>query len=301
MTFLITGATGFIGKKLAHGLLARGDAVNYLGRTRSGQLDSRVAYHPWNNVKELPPLNSVPRLDAIVHLAGEPIGQRWTRAAKKRIYASRVEGTRQLVTAIGKLQYKPKVLVSASAIGYYGDRGDETLIERSAWGNGFLTEVCRDWEREALRAREFGLRVVTPRFATVLGREGGALPKMLAPFRLGLGGKFGDGRQWMSWIHIDDLLRLVLFAVENQAVSGALNASSPRPVTNAEFTRTLASALRRPAVLPVPKIVLKLALGELASLFLGSLRVLPQATEQTGFRFEHPKLAGTLRDLVRAV
>jgi hypothetical protein len=298
MTFLITGATGFIGKKLAHRLLVRGDAVNYLGRERNSQLDSRVAYHPWSNLKELPPLNTMPRLDAIVHLAGEPIAQRWTQAAKKRIYTSRVEGTRQLVTAIGRLRHKPAVLVSASAIGYYGDRGDETLIERSAWGNGFLTDVCRDWEREALRAREFGLRVVTPRFATVLGREGGALPKMLPPFRLGLGGKLGDGRQWISWIHIDDLLRLVLFAVENRAVHGALNASSPKPVTNAEFTRTLATALQRPAILPVPKIVLKLALGELAGLLLGSLRVLPQATEQAGFRFERPKLAGALASLL---
>jgi hypothetical protein len=298
MTFLITGATGFIGKKLAHLLLARGDAVNYLGRRRSPELDSRVAYHPWNNVNEPPPLNSVPRLDAIVHLAGEPIAQRWTSAAKKRIHNSRVEGTRQLVTAIGKLRYKPAVLVSASAIGYYGDRGDETLVERSPWGVGFLPDVCREWEREALRAREFGLRVVTPRIATVLGREGGAMPKMLAPFRLGLGGKFGDGRQWMSWIHTDDLLRLLLFAIENQKVTGALNGSSPRPVTNAEFTRTLAAALRRPAILPIPKIVLKLALGEMANLFFDSLRVLPEATQQAGFRFKQPKLAGALHSLL---
>lgn len=298
MTFLITGASGFIGKKLANLLLARGDAVNYLGRERSPHLDSRIAYHPWHNVLEPPPLNSVPRLDAIVHLAGESIAQRWTRPAKKRIYSSRVDGTRQLVTAIGALRHKPSVLISASAIGYYGDRGDETLIERSPWGVGFLTEVCRDWEREALHAREFGLRVVTPRFATVLGREGGALPKMLKPFRLGLGGKLGDGRQWMSWIHIDDLLRLLLFAIENQAVSGALNATSPKPVTNAEFTRTLAAALHRPAILPVPRIALKLALGEMASIVLGSVRVLPEAAKQAGFRFERPKLAGALNNLL---
>jgi uncharacterized protein (TIGR01777 family) len=298
MTFLITGATGFIGKKLTHLLLARGDAVNYLGRERSPQLDSRVAYHPWPNVNEPPPLNSVPRLDAIIHLAGEPIAQRWTTAAKRRIQSSRVEGTRQLVTAIGNLRYKPTVLVSASAIGYYGDRGDETLVERSPWGVGFLPEICREWEREALRAREFGLRVVTPRFGIVLGREGGALPKMLAPFRLGLGGRLGDGRQWMSWIHIGDLLRLLLFAVENQAANGALNASSPKPVTNAEFTRTLAAELRRPAILPTPKVALKLAFGEMANLFFDSLRVLPQATEQAGFRFEQPKLAGALRNLL---
>ena len=298
MTFLITGATGFIGKNLVHRLLARGDAVNYLGRQGSSQLDSRAAYHPWNNVEEVPPLDSMPRLDAVVHLAGEPIAQRWTQSAKKRIYTSRVEGTRQLVKAIGRLRHKPAVLVSASAIGYYGDRGDETLIERSAWGNGFLTGVCRDWEREALRAREFGLRVVTPRFATVLGREGGALPRMLAPFRLGLGGKFGDGRQWISWIHLEDLLRLLLFAIENPAVSGAINASSPKPVTNAEFTRTLADALHRPAILSVPKIALRLALGEMSTVLLGSLRVLPQRTEQMGFRFEQQKLAGALANLL---
>lgn len=298
MTFLITGATGFIGKKLVHRLLARGDSVNYVGRERSVELDSRAAYHPWKDVKELPPLDSMPRLDAVVHLAGEPIAQRWTRPAKKRIYTSRIEGTRQLVSAIGRLRHKPTVLVSASAIGYYGDRGDETLIERSAWGNGFLTGVCRDWEREALRAREFGLRVVTPRFATVLGREGGALPSMLAPFRFGLGGKFGDGRQWMSWIHIEDLLRLMLFGIENPAVSGAINASSPRPVTNAEFTRTLAGTLHRPAILSVPKMALRLALGEMSTVLLGSLRVLPQTTEQLGFRFEQPKLAKALANLL---
>ena len=298
MTFLITGATGFIGKEFVHRLLVRGDAVNYLGRERSSQLDSRAAYHPWKDVKELPPLDSMPRLDAIVHLAGEPIAQRWTRSAKKRIYTSRAEGTRQLVKAIGRLRHKPSVMVCASAIGYYGDRGDETLIERSAWGNGFLTDVCRDWEREALRAREFGLRVVTPRFATVLGRGGGALPRMLTPFRLGLGGKFGDGRQWMSWIHIEDLLRLLLFAIETPAVSGAINASSPRPVTNAEFTRTLAAALHRPAILSVPKMALRLALGEMSTVLLGSLRVLPQTTEQVGFRFEQPKLAGALANLL---
>jgi hypothetical protein len=298
MTFLITGATGFIGKKLVDRLLARGDAVNYLGRQRSSQLDSRAAYHPWNTVTELPPLDSMPRLDAVVHLAGEAIAQRWTRSAKKRIYTSRVEGTRQLVRAIGRLRHKPTVLVSASAIGYYGDRGDETLIERSPWGNGFLSGVCRDWEREALHAREFGLRVVTPRFATVLGREGGALPRMLAPFRFGLGGRFGDGRQWISWIHLEDLLRLLLFAIENPAVSGAINASSPRPVTNAEFTRTLAAALDRPAFLSVPEMALRLALGEMSSVLLGSLRVLPQRTEQMGFRFEQPKLAKAVANLL---
>jgi uncharacterized protein (TIGR01777 family) len=299
VNFLITGATGFVGKTLVDRLLARGDTVNYLARKRSEQLDSRTAYHFWKT-GELPPLTSVPRLDAIVHLAGETIAQRWTSDARKRIYDSRVEGTRQLVTALANLAHKPEVLVSASAIGYYGDRADEMLTEDSASGSGFLAEVCRDWEREALRAREFGVRVVTLRFAMVLGRDGGTLARMLTPFRLGVGGKLGSGRQWMSWIHMNDLIRLLIFAAEHPEVSGALNAASPNPVTNAEFTRALARAVHRPAILPAPKIVLTAALGEMATLLFDSLRVLPKATEQAGFKFEEPELAGALAGLVRS-
>jgi hypothetical protein len=239
-------------------------------------------------------MNSVPRHDAIVHLLGEPIMQRWTDEAQKRIYSSRVEGTRQLVSAIAELKYKPRVLVSASAVGYYGNRGDEILTENSTPGSGFLADVCRDWEREAVRAGELGLRVVTVRIAPVLGREGGALPQMLKTFRLGLGAKFGSGRQWMPWIHVEDLIRLFVFAAKSEAVSGALNGGSPNPVTNAEFTRTLAKALSRPAFFKVPDFGLKLALGEMADFLLDSLRVVPTAVEKAGFSFEHPQLAGAL-------
>lgn len=299
MNYLVTGATGFIGSKLVNTLLAAGQRVNYLGRTRSKKLDSRAAFHCWN-VGEKPPLNSVPRLDTVIHLAGEPIAQRWTEQAKQRIYDSRVVGTRDLVSAIGELKHKPTTFVCASAIGYYGTRGDEILTEQSKPGTGFLADLCIRWEQEAAKAREFGLRVVSIRIAVVLGREGGALSKMLTPFRLGLGAKLGSGRQWTSWIHVDDLVRLFIFAAENSAIDGWLNGAAPSPVTSAEFTKTLAGVLRRPAPWSIPKFALKLGLGELGDVMLDSLRVLPSATEQAGFQFKYGDLRKALEDCMRA-
>jgi uncharacterized protein len=297
MNYLITGASGFIGRKLVHILLSEGHSINYLGRRRSPSLDSRAAFHSWNP-GERPPLNSVPSVDVIVHLAGEPVAQRWTPDVKQRIYTSRVEGTRHLVSAIGELRHKPAVLVSASAVGYYGDRGDEVLTETSAPGADFLAKLCVDWEREATRAREFGVRVVRIRIGIVLGRGGGALKQMMTPFRLGIGGRLGSGRQWMPWIHVDDLLRLFMFAASNSSIEGALNGSSPEPVTNAEFTRSLAHELHRPAIFPVPKFALKIALGELANYLFASLRVMPEATKQSGFEFTHPALGRALKALL---
>lgn len=294
MDYLITGATGFIGKRLVQQLLSGGNEVNYLGRKRSKILDSRAAFYCWNP-GEPAPLSSVPTMDAIIHLAGEPIAQRWTDAAKRRIYASRVDATRELVTAIGELKHKPAVLVSGSAVGYYGDRGEEVLTESSVPGNGFLADLCVQWEREAVRAREFGVRVAPIRTATVLGREGGALKKMLTPFRLGIGGTFGSGKQWMPWIHIDDLVRLLIFAAGTDSVSGPLNGGSPQPVTNTQFTHALAQALHRPAVLPVPRFALKLALGEMAEFLFSSARVIPEATERSSFEFKYPQLDAALR------
>jgi uncharacterized protein len=297
MTYLITGATGFLGKKLIDVLLGRGDSVNYMGRAQSRHIDSRAAYHPWNGVDE-PPMNAVPRVDAVIHLLGEPIAQRWSADVKKRIRESRIDSTRQLVSAIARLPHKPSTLVCASAVGYYGNRGDEVLTENSGTGSGFLAEVCQDWEREARRGQEAGLRVVTVRIATVLGMEGGALPKMLVPFRLGLGGPFGDGSQWLSWIHAEDLINLFCFAAENENASGPLNGSSPQPVTNLVLTRTLAKALHRPALFPAPKFALRLALGEMADMLFDSLRVLPEATERAGFTFRYPELSGALANLL---
>ena len=297
MNYLITGASGFIGSKLVQRLLSTGHSVDYLGRKRSARIDSRAAFHCWE-AGEKPPLNSVPTVDAIVHLAGEPVGQRWTAEVKQRIYRSRVEGTRQLVSAIGELPHKPAALVTASAVGYYGDRGDEVLTERSAPGNDFLAKLCIDWEREAARAREFGVRVIRIRAGIVLGREGGALQQMLTPFRLGIGGRLGKGRQWMPWIHVDDVVRLFMHAAENLSIDGVLNGTSPQPVTNAEFTHRLAYALHRPAILPVPKFALKSAFGELADYMFASLRAMPEATKQSGFEFTYPELGGALSALL---
>jgi hypothetical protein len=183
-------------------------------------------------------------------------------------------------------------------VGYYGNRGEEVLTESSGTGSGFLPEVCQEWEREARQAREAGLRVVSIRIAAVLGTEGGALPKMLTPFQLGLGGRFGDGRQWMPWIHTDDLIELFRFAAENENASGVLNGSSPHPVTNREFTRQLARAVHRPAIFPVPQFALRLAFGEMADMLFDSQRVIPQAAERAGFVFRYPQLDGALAQLL---
>lgn len=299
MTYLITGATGFIGSKLVRQLVANGDSVNYLARKRSSKFDSQVSFHHWD-LKDEAPLNSVPRVDAIIHLTGEPVAQRWTDEVKNRIYESRVRGTRNLVAAIGRLRHRPEVLISASAVGYYGSRGDEVLTERSGPGANFLAKVCVDWEAEAVKARLLGLRVVPIRFATVLGREGGAFPLMAKPARFGLGATFGDGKQWMSWIHVKDLLDLLVFSAGNAGVTEALNGTSPEPVTNAVFTRALGEALHRPAVLRIPKFALRAALGEMSQFLFDSLRVVPEAVQQAGFQYRFRSLREAFGELVRA-
>lgn len=297
MNYLLTGATGFVGSKLVDTLLHEGDSVNYLGRKRSKSLDSRAAFHHWDGLS-LPPLDTIAKVEAVVNLAGEPISQRWSKDVKERIYESRVEGTRQLVKAMGQLRDKPSVLVSASAVGYYGERGDEILTEASRVGVGFLADVSSDWEKEAVRAREFGVRVVLIRIAVVLGKNGGALKPMLVPFRLGIGGKFGNGQQWMPWIHLEDLTDLLRFAAQNSNVEGPLNASAPNPITNREFTHAMAKAVHRPAIMPVPKFALNALLGELAGSVVGSQRVVPARTQAAGFQFKHPDIGATLRELV---
>jgi uncharacterized protein (TIGR01777 family) len=247
--------------------------------------------------RHAPPAESLREADVIIHLAGEPVAQRWTAEAKRRIRESRVVGTRNLVEALAALPRRPEALICASAIGYYGSRGDEILTESSAPGSGFLPEVCVAWEKEAQAAEALGIRVVRVRTGLVLAADGGALQRMLPPFRMGVGGRLGSGRQWMSWIHLEDLTGLFQFAVESQ-VRGPLNAVAPHAVTNSDFTRELARALRRPAVFPVPEFALRLLFGEMADVLLASQRVAPAAAEAAGFRFRFPQLAPALEGLL---
>lgn len=298
MKITVTGATGFIGKRLVERLLEQGHAVHIVGRTARTPLPSNVQFSLWNAVAGEPPAECVMEADAVVHLAGEPVSQRWTPEVKRRIWSSRVDGTRHLVQALARRPAPLPVLVSASAIGYYGSRGDEILTEESPPGAGFLAELGAAWEREALQAAALGTRVVLPRIGIVLGLGGGALAVMLPPFRAGLGGRIGDGCQWMSWIHLDDLVNLLLFALENEALRGAVNATAPNPVRNAEFTQTLARVLRRPALFPVPLFALRLLFGEMSEVMLASQRVLPKAAEAAGFKFSFPDLGPALKHLL---
>jgi uncharacterized protein len=275
LNIAITGASGFIGRHVTARL--REHTIRAVS-TRSGVSARDFA-----------------GCDAVIHLAGEPVSQRWSPQARERIRSSRVEGTRAVVDALRA--NPPKVLISASAVGYYGSRGDEILTESSPPANDFLGEICAEWEREAFAAREFGVRVTALRISVVLGRDGGALAKMLTPFRLGIGGKLGSGKQWMSWIHIGDLVDLFAFALEND-LSGPLNACSPNPVTNAQFTRELAHAVHRPAIFPVSRLALQVLFGEMSKLVLASQRVLPEATLRSRFQFRFPDLNAALGDLL---
>jgi uncharacterized protein (TIGR01777 family) len=273
----LTGARGFIGSALAARLQAGGHVVRAIS-LRSGLRASDFA-----------------DCDAVVNLAGEPVAQRWTKEARRRIRESRIEGTRALVAALR--EHPPSTLVNASAIGYYGSRGDEILTESSAPAADFLGQLAVEWENEARAAEAFGTRVVLPRFGVVLGRGGGALARLLPVFRLGIGGRLGSGRQWMSWIHLDDATALLEFAIVLPRLSGPVNAVAPAPVTNAEFARALGRALHRPAIFPVPAFVLRLLYGEMAGTILGSQRVLPEAAQRAGFTFRYPALEAALRQI----
>ncbi len=254
---------------------------------------------PWNPLQELPPLQAFEGCDAVINLAGESIAGRWTTAKKQLIRDSRVLGTKNLVNALAQLSSRPKVLLSASAIGYYGDRGEETLTEDAAPGSDFLAQVCRDWENEALKAESPGMRVVRLRIGLVLGRGGGTLQALLPLFRVGLGGPLGSGRQWWSWIHRDDLCRLIVQILANENVSGPVNATAPQPVRQKEFAQVLGRVLRRPAFLPTPAFALKIALGEFADGILASQRALPRRAQEMGYRFQFEELEGALREILQ--
>jgi uncharacterized protein (TIGR01777 family) len=252
----------------------------------------------WDAARGEPSADGLRDADAVIHLAGAPVAQRWNAQVKRDIRESRVAGTRNLVQALAKLSRRPQVLICGTATGYYGSRGDEVLAESSAPGSDFLAELCVDWEREAQSAEALGMRVVRVRTGIALDARGGALPRMLPPFKMGVGGKLGSGRQWMSWIHLDDLAGLFQFALSNP-VSGAINGVSPNPVTNAEFTKILAAAVHRPAIFPVPAIALRMLFGEMSGMLLASQRVAPKAAESAGYTVRFPELARALADVLK--
>jgi uncharacterized protein len=290
---LVSGASGPIGKALLPALAGEGHAVVRLVRKASQQPDQIQ----WDASQPLPP-EKVSGFDAVIHLAGETIVGRWTDAKKQRILESRVQGTGHLAQATALAESKPKAFISASAIGYYGSRGDEVLREDSGSGNGFLAEVCRQWEGATRAAADAGIRTVHSRFGLVLSSEGGALAKMLLPFRLGLGGRVGNGRQWWSWVAIEDLVGAILHAL-NHDLHGAVNVVGPNPVTNLQFTRILASVLSRPAMFPMPAFAARLAFGQMGDeLLLASQRVAPAKLQASDYQFRFTELKRCLETLL---
>ncbi len=298
MKITISGASGFIGRRLLKVLGGEGHTLQVLSRHAGTNMPGNVKVWAWDPAKAEPPADALRDTDAIIHLAGEPVAQRWSEDAKRRIRESRVAGTRNLVQALGRLDKPPSALICASAVGYYGSRGDEILSEQSAAGNGYLPEVCVAWESEARKAESLGMRVVRVRTGLVLDGRGGALQKMLPPFRMGVGGKLGDGRQWMAWIHLEDLVGIFRLGLESR-IGGPVNGVAPYPVINADFTKAVAAAVHRPAIFPVPAFALRALFGEMSEVLLASQRVLPRAAEDAGYRFQFPQLPAALADLLR--
>lgn len=301
MKVLVTGASGMIGRALCDALFARGDTVVGLTRDpgRARQANPRVTWHKWEATLERPDPAAFEGVEGIVHLLGERIDQKWTDEAKQRIMDSRRQGTHNLVGTLESLESPPKVLVSQSAVGYYGDRGAEEVDESDGPGSSFDSEVVQAWEAAARELDGKGIRLVVTRSGQVLAPEGGMLKEMLTPFKLGVGGPLAGGEQYLSWIHIEDEVGILLWALDNEEVSGVVNASSPNPATNKDFSKALGRAVNRPALMPVPGLVLDLKFGkEFGQILRGGQRVLPKRTQELGFEFRYPDLDDALRNLL---
>jgi uncharacterized protein (TIGR01777 family) len=299
MRLVIAGASGFIGLSLVECLLKQGHTLKLL--TRKPRIDAGASEKDWIVWQPGAPgewEKCVDGVDGIINLAGEPIAaKRWTETQKEKISFSRIETTRPLVNAIAKAQVKPKFLINASAVGFYGARGDEPLSEDSAPGKGYLAGVCVAWEEEAKRAQELGVRVALLRTGIVLGKGRGALAKMVPPFKFFFGGPLGSGRQWLPWIHIEDEIGMILFLMENEEASGAFNATAPNPVTMKDFSKALGNVLHRPSWAPVPAFALALMLGEMADMLISGQRALPDAALRLGYRFKYPTIEQALQSL----
>src|ERR1700710_53264 len=301
MKVLVTGASGRIGKALCDELLARGDEVVGLTRdpekARAG--GPQIAWHAWEPTLERPAPAAFEGVDGVINLVGEKINQRWTDEAKAKIMDSRKVATHNLVGAIESLATKPKVLVSGSAVGYYGNRGDEELDESSSSGEGFDASVCVEWEKAAHEVEAAGVRLAIVRTGQVMETEGGILGELLLPFKLGLGGPLAGGKQWVPWIHLSDEVGILIWALDTESVSGGVNGTAPNPVTNKERSKALGRALQRPAVLPSPGFAVEVKFGrEFGKVAQGGQKVLPKRTEELGYAFKYPEIDGALRNLV---
>jgi len=299
MKILITGATGLIGRALCH--VFNEDGHTIVGVSRSSRKPAGLnvgEMYQWDSQAGPPPEAALDQVDAVINLAGEPVAaKRWSDQQKKSIRESRIITTRNLVEGMRRAKRQPQVFVSSSAVGYYGNRGDERLEETSPPGRGFMSDLCVEWEREAMPASELGIRVVLVRTGVVFSADGGALDKILPPFKLGVGGRLGSGKQWFPWIHIDDIVGIFRHSFLN-AVTGPINGAAPEAATNAEFTRELGHTLHRPTFLPVPEIALRILMGEVADVLFDSQRVIPAAALASGYEFRYPQLGPALANVL---